>query len=65
MTKLEGRLKAKEDKLNIAHADLVLYKAKREKLINSYMASAEFKDLMTIYDDGQLPVHFWLVESQL
>lgn len=58
MTKVEGRLKAKGEELANVHADLVLYKDKREKLINSYMSSSEFKGLMTRHNDGLLPIHF-------
>ena len=56
--KVEGRLKTKEEELANAHADLVKYKDKREKMINSYMTSPEFQALMTQHDEAIYPSHF-------
>lgn len=56
-TKLERYLKAKEDEVAEAHADLVKYKDRREKLINSYISSTEFRDLMTMYDETIYPAN--------
>lgn len=57
-TKLEGCLKTKEDELAEVHTDLVKDKDKREKLINFYMTSPKFKDLMTQHDVAIFPAHF-------
>lgn len=56
--RLKEKLNAKNEALSSAHADLVQYKAKKTKLINDYMASQEFSDLMTKQDETIFPAHF-------
>lgn len=58
--KLEAELKAKNDALASAHADLVKYKDKRENLINAYITSPDFQELMTKHEKG-----IYLLSSQL
>lgn len=53
--KQEAKLKAKNDSLDSAHAELVKYKDKWENLINAYMTSPELQELMTKHDEGLYP----------
>lgn len=58
MKKQETDLKAKEDALASTHVNLVKFKDKRENLINAYMTSPEFQELITKHDERLYPTLF-------
>ena len=54
----EKQLKAKEEELAKAHAELVKLRSDKEDIIDEYMESQKFKDLMELHDEGLYPVQF-------
>ena len=54
----EALLKEKEEELARAHAELVKLRSDKEDLIDEYMESKPFKDLMEFHDEGLFPVQF-------
>ena len=49
---LEKKLDTKKEELSKAHSELVKLRSDKEKLIDDYMDSDKFKNLMKIHDEG-------------
>lgn len=54
----EKQLKANEDELATAHAELLKLHSDKEDLIDEYMDSQKFKNLMEVHDEGLYLTHF-------
>lgn len=55
---IEKQLKDKEVELASAHAKLVKLRSNKQDIIDDYMGSQKFKDLMEIHEDGLFHVQF-------
>lgn len=55
---VEKKLKDKEEELASAHAELVKLRSDKEDVIDEYMGSEKYKDLMEIHDEGLYPTQF-------